>query len=188
MTQTGKRSLGILLMGKALTIIMMSVAVHSRIADMQWQRWDWSEPNMENFFRRNPKMFIKTPQMHCECPPFKECEVEFQPNEDMIDFLHLRGVINETKAEEYKEDLKKISDSPEPSFKNKILERRRRMNRPEDDQKIDKAQNLEDREHCCCPPHSIMLPTFITDQKFDELVERIEDRYRSNRKNLQNGF
>lgn len=43
-----------------------------------------------------------------------------------------------------------------------------------------RRSNFNYEEKCCCPPKNLYMPAFITDRKFDEIVEKIRNNTGSN--------
>lgn len=82
----------------------------------------------------------------------------------MADFLNIRGIIKRKDLKKFREDLNKLVHS-EGAYENdekksEALRRKRRSGDPE--------------SHCCCPPKSVYMPTFITENKFNDLSGKFE--------------
>ncbi|XP_026727853.1 uncharacterized protein LOC113493975 isoform X2 [Trichoplusia ni] len=131
-----------------VVFIMMSSASGVQQSIMPWDRWSWSMPQepIEYFFRRQDNVPIKTPTFTCECPPYKECVVEFKINEDMADFLNIRGVIKKDELKTFREDLSKLVRKSGAydgdAQKGQELSRKRRSG--------------YDLASCCCPPKNLI--------------------------------
>lgn len=90
--------------------------------------------------------------------------MEYKINEAAVDFLHMRGVIKKIDLQNYKDDALKIQQSTvSPSLAEVHKENRR-------SRRSDQSEQNESRS-CCCPPAKHMVPTFITDNKFDDVLD-----------------
>ncbi|XP_062527188.1 uncharacterized protein LOC134199714 [Bombyx mori] len=147
---------------RVITLLILAT-LDGCLASLPWDKWSWSLPQepIEHFFRRyQDGIPLKSPEFECKCPPNKECAVNFKINEDVAEFLHLRGIIKDEDLTEIKEYAKTTSESTAEKSKS----RSRRTN-----------EGTEE-EQCCCPPRNVMMPTFITDKKFDEVVNRLKSK------------
>ncbi|XP_031767446.1 uncharacterized protein LOC116413291 isoform X3 [Galleria mellonella] len=150
-----------------ITLFLLQLAILvTNQNDLPWNKWSWSIPQkpIENFFRRQQNMPVKTPEFECKCPPHEECVVEFKINEYIIEFLNLRRVLKNDEAKIYQKEIKKIQQSTFPA--KEIIKDRQRRRRSQDFTEVD----------CCCPPRTAMMPTFITEQKFDEAVDKFNKK------------
>ncbi|XP_063837443.1 uncharacterized protein LOC135086621 isoform X2 [Ostrinia nubilalis] len=151
---------------KAVILIILPILEGG---DLPWHKWSWSAPQapIEYFFRRQGSMPIKSPRdnFECTCPPHRECEVEFKMNEDMVEFLKLRGLLKKEDIVSYQKDIEDYRKSNGLSPKEYIRENRFRRSNIDDDD-----------DDCCCPPRSVMMPTFITEKRFDEMVEQFDKK------------
>lgn len=67
-------------------------------------------------------------------------------NEAIATFPNIRSIINKTQMKELKEVVR--------------------------EQKI--RRNYKVTQERCCPPKNILMPTFITDEKFGRIIERLK--------------
>lgn len=84
-------------------------------------------------------------------------------DEDMFHFLRMRGLIKEDEVKSYQKDIEDYRRSNGLSPKEFIRQNRYRRSDP-----------LE--VPCCCPPRTVMMPSFITNKKFDEVVDRFDKK------------
>ncbi|XP_073959778.1 uncharacterized protein [Choristoneura fumiferana] len=136
------------------------VAVH-----LPWDKWSWDVPQgpIEHFFRRHNDMPVKSPHFVCECPPNEECKLDFKLNEEAVDLLNIRGVLNQKEVQQFKDDMEIIKEKTKSS----VLERSARMRRNND-----KAPS----EQCCCPPQTAMMPTFVAERRFNNVLDDLAFR------------
>ncbi|CAH2103783.1 unnamed protein product [Euphydryas editha] len=159
-------------------LILLSTTYCSVQGTLPWDRWSWSAPQapIEHFFRRYDSniMPIKTPSLKCECPPNKECNMEYEINEDMLYFQNLKGIIKDNELKQLKEDFNKINYRKNKTIRKnynetELLTRKRRRS----DVILNSKDTIKD---CCCPTKIVRVPAFITNQKFDEVIERINKK------------
>lgn len=89
-----------------------------------------------------------------------ECTLEYKINEAVAEFLHMRGILKKADLEKYKHDamiLQKLEVA------NSLPEKQKHSRRS-------RSSDQNDRP-CCCAPAKHMMPTFITDNKFDDILE-----------------
>ena len=96
---------------------------------------------------------------------FSECVVEFKLNKDMVEFLFLRGVLKKEQLKHYQEELQKFENTSRVQHGtqesgNGIRNRR---------------SSPTFQEKCCCPPKNVYMPSFITERKFDQLIDRLKE-------------
>lgn len=145
-----------------IALILTSMVLESRQWEMPWDKWFWSIPQATASRRHNTNLPVKAPSFECECPPYKECVIDYKVNKDMVDFLHMRGIIKKKDLQKVREDLENLTLSS-GVYQGSLAKGREIRNRRSND-------NYEDK--CCCPPKNMYMPTFITDHKFDKLVKR----------------
>ncbi|XP_030031844.1 uncharacterized protein LOC119191893 [Manduca sexta] len=152
---------------RTMMLSVLLALLQAVLASMPWDGWSWAVPQapIEYFFRRHQDMLVKSPDLQCQCPPSKECVVEYKINEDMPDFLKIQGVLNDDKLEELKKYIKDAQRSTTEAPKIGNIRSRR--------------QN--DDQECCCPPRSMLMPTFITNKKFDEVTDRLKKKLLSDK-------
>ncbi|XP_075990961.1 uncharacterized protein LOC142986376 isoform X2 [Anticarsia gemmatalis] len=125
--------------------------------------WPWTKrEGTTNLFRRLESSLVKT-AAECQCPPNKECVIEFKLNPAMMEFLNIQGLLTKDEVKEINEELTQnnIPVFDADSEKAAAIRSRRKAN--------------EDESSCCCPPRSVMMPTFITDRKFKVLSNRFPE-------------
>lgn len=83
----------------------------------------------------------------------------------MTEFLAIRGIIK-------KEEIKNVQE------KNKEMDHNHGIyeGMKESKEKVETAKNrrsslITEKYNCCCPPKSVYMPSFITDHKFDQLID-----------------
>ncbi|XP_046977531.1 uncharacterized protein LOC124543374 isoform X2 [Vanessa cardui] len=166
-----------LLMAKSILMMVSSTCFNVQAA-LPWEHWSWSMPQapIEHFFRRyeNNLIPIKLPRIQCECPPNKECNMEYEINKDMIYFQNLKGIIKDNELMKLKEDfdeniIRKNKNTGKIINETLILNRKRRHG----DVILGSKELTRD---CCCPTRIVKIPAFITNKKFDEVVERINKK------------
>lgn len=94
---------------------------------------------------------------------FSECTMDYKFIKDILHSLHHKGLIKIKEVKKLKEEFLKANGSVNMDD---ALVRRKRNVRIVGDSK-------EFTKDCCCPPRSIKIPAFITDSRFDEVIERI---------------
>ncbi|XP_050360601.1 uncharacterized protein LOC126780298 isoform X2 [Nymphalis io] len=165
-----------LLMAK--TIFIMLLSCYKVQAALPWEHWSWSMPQapIEHFFRRyeNNMMPIKTPSIQCECPPNKECNMEFEINKNIIYFQNLKGIIKDSELmqlkEGFNENINRRSNNGKITYNETvILNRKKRLS----DVILDSKELTRD---CCCPTKIVKIPAFITNKKFDGVIERLNKK------------
>lgn len=88
-----------------------------------------------------------------------ECTLDYKINEAAAEFLHMRGILKKADLEKYKDEVTVLQKlEVENSLPEKQHSRRTR------------SSDQNDRP-CCCAPAKHMMPTFITDNKFDDILE-----------------
>lgn len=88
-----------------------------------------------------------------------ECVLEYKINEAAADFLHMRGIMKKADLEKYKDDVMTIQKLEVPPS-------------PEKHKHIRRSRSSESNDKpCCCAPAKHMVPTFITDNKFNDILE-----------------
>ncbi|KAH9637296.1 hypothetical protein HF086_006940 [Spodoptera exigua] len=151
-----------------VVLFLMCMVTESWQGMMPWDKWTWSMPQepIQYFFRKHDNLPVKLPNFGCECPPNNECVLDFKLNKDMVDFLNMRGVIKKEDVKSFQEDLKRLEQSQkdDKQIGSKRTDRNRRSN----------AEDSGD--NCCCPPKNVYMPTFITDNKFDDVVNKFKTR------------
>ncbi|XP_045458275.1 uncharacterized protein LOC123668593 [Melitaea cinxia] len=159
-------------------LVLLSTTFRSVQGTLPWDRWSWLAPQapIAHFFRRyeNNLMPIKTPSLNCECPPNKECNMQYEINEDMIYFQNLKGIIKDNQLKQLQEDFDKINYRKNNAIEKKYNEtgvstRKRRRS----DVILNSKDTVKD---CCCPTKNVRIPAFITDKKFDEVIERLKKK------------
>lgn len=90
-----------------------------------------------------------------------ECVIEYKINEAAADFLHMQGVLKNSDLKNYKEDAEMVEKSAVSTSLPELFKHNRRSRRSD--------QN--DVRPCCCTPAKHLVPTFITDNKFDDILE-----------------
>ncbi|XP_047544400.1 formin-like protein 2 [Vanessa atalanta] len=167
--QTGRNLYKELLMAKTMLIMVSSTCFNVQAA-LPWEHWSWSMPQapIGHFFRRyeNNLMPIKTPRIHCQCPPNKECNMEYEINKDIIYFQNLKGIIKDDELMQLKEDLnekiiRKNNNRGKIINESLILNRKKRHG----DVILDSKELTRD---CCCPTRIVKIPAFITNKKTTE--------------------
>ncbi|KAJ8737732.1 hypothetical protein PYW08_000327 [Mythimna loreyi] len=164
-----------------IAFILTSMFSESRQSEIPWDKWSRyiQEPiGVEHSYRRheyipNP---IKAPTFQCECPPNKECVLNFKINKDMVEFLDMKGILKETELKNIRADLEKMEHTAGVYEQNKDKFEGIRNRRS--------SLNLEEK-NCCCPPKTVYMPSFITEHKFIELVDKIK-KDKTNNKLLNN--
>ncbi|KAJ8737105.1 hypothetical protein PYW07_000376 [Mythimna separata] len=155
-----------------IAIILTSMIWESKQSEIPWDRWSryiQEPPALEHDFRRleSHPVPIKSPSFVCECPPHKECVLDYKINKDMVEFLNVKGIIQKHELKEAREDVQKMERSPSGGVYQK------------NEDKIHVIRNRRssldgDEKNCCCPPKTVYMPAFITDHKFDELIDKIK--------------
>lgn len=90
-----------------------------------------------------------------------ECSLEYKINEAAAELLHMQGIMKTEDLEKYKDDvaeLQKLEMMTSLPEKHKYIRRSRSSDQGQD-------------RPCCCAPTKHMVPTFITDDKFDDILE-----------------
>lgn len=89
-----------------------------------------------------------------------DCKIEYKINEDMAEFMDMRGLLKEDELHKLKDEITKVKETEESIKVNNTRTRR-------DGSEVD-------AEDCCCPPRNVMMPTFITENKFNRTLDRIK--------------
>lgn len=88
----------------------------------------------------------------------------------MAEFLSMRGIIKKDELNKYREELQRIENSSGVY-----------SGRQESGIEIrNRRSSSKFEEKCCCPPKNVYMPTFITDHKFDELVDHLKEEKTDN--------
>lgn len=82
----------------------------------------------------------------------------------MVEFLNIRGILVSEEVKTYKQNVEMSKKSTSLSPKELVREKRLRRS------------NDEFEDQCCCPPRSMMMPTFVTENKFNEIAERFNKK------------
>lgn len=105
------------------------------------------------------------PNMYTFCFLFLpiECILNYKFNEAAAEILHMQGIMTKADMKKYKHDvmmLQKLEKTTSLPEKHKYFRRSRRSDQGDD-------------RPCCCAPAKHMVPTFITDNKFDDILETL---------------
>ncbi|XP_050684268.1 uncharacterized protein LOC126979097 [Leptidea sinapis] len=139
-----------------IILLCIMLDVNTVFCKVMWSRWLWSSTDDPLNMRKNGVNYKQRLSVSsngtCECPPNKECTPDYKINEDILHFQKLRGIINDREFRRFHEDNFL-------NVTNNIQQRIRRNNM---------------NEECCCPKLTIEQPAFITDKRFDAVIERFK--------------
>lgn len=81
--------------------------------------------------------------------------------------MKITGILGEDDAKIYEQNVKGPQESTSLSPRDLLNMKRIRRQNGED-------VDLEDK--CCCPPRTMMMPTFITNNAFDDVLETFDKK------------
>ncbi|CAB3225195.1 unnamed protein product [Arctia plantaginis] len=141
---------------------------------MSIDTWSWlKQLDPVEYYFKIENLPIKKPTLECRCPPSKECAIEYKKNYDIAEFLAIQGLLKNDVSRKTmgnfrrsrENDIRPYQDYNE---KSSVLRMRRQALQATGNGNVD----------CCCPPRNIMMPTFITDKKFETLLaNKLRNKY-----------
>ncbi|XP_063547630.1 uncharacterized protein LOC134755080 [Cydia strobilella] len=125
-------------------ILLILFKINSIFAEqLPWDRWMLDKVSPEPGISRRHmigKVYnipYKAPNFNCECPPNKECKLDFEIDEEALDFLKLHGIVKKHEEAQLKQHM---SVGKKKTIRKYIYSRRAMKN------------GGVPQEQCCCPP------------------------------------
>lgn len=90
-----------------------------------------------------------------------ECEIDYKINDNIPEFLNVRGVLEDKELEKYRREQdeaksKTTTESMPQKYKNRRL------------------SEIGTENECCCSPRTLILPTFISNSRYNEVLDRLK--------------
>lgn len=81
-------------------------------------------------------------------------------NEEAVDLLSIRGVLNQKEVQQFKDDMEIMKEKTKSSLLEKSARKRRNNDK-------------NPTEECCCPPRTAMMPTFVAEQRYNNVINNL---------------